>query len=280
MTTVSQPRPIPVLQEIVAHKRVEVDRAKAGSSIDDLAALAQNAESPRGFVRAVTEGRRRDFAVIAEIKRRSPSAGLIRPEYRHEFDPLPVATAYSNAGASAISCLTDEKFFDGETRFISRIRAGVDLPVLRKDFLIDPWQVHESRAIGADAVLLIAECLEDPSLRELSELARSLGLDVLIEAYARSQIERVADLVRTIGHEGILVGVNNRDLSSMQVDVGHSLETAELVPDRARFVSESGIRTPADLDRLRGAGIGIALIGEHLMRRDDPGAALGELLGR
>jgi len=272
-------RPIPVLDKIVSHKREEVDRAKAGCPIDELSARAKDTDPPRDFVDALTTARRRDFAIIAEVKRRSPSAGLIRPEYQHDFDPLLIATAYSNAGASAISCLTDEKFFGGQTRFISRIRGGVDLPVLRKDFLIDPWQVHESRAAGADAILLIAECLDDRLMPELLDLARSLGMGVLLEAYSRTQIERTTKLITKIGHEGVLLGVNNRDLSTMTVDIGHTLNTADLVPDRSRFVSESGIRARADLDRLKQGGVSIALVGEHLMRQDDPGSALATLLG-
>ncbi len=275
----SDARPKPVLDQIVSHKRGEVERAKAGCSLDELAARAERADPARDFVHALTGGRQRDFAIIAEIKRRSPSAGLIRPEYEHDFDPVLIATAYSNAGASAISCLTDEKFFGGQTRFISRIRAEVALPVLRKDFLIDPWQVYESRAAGADAILLIAECLDDLLLPEMLELARSLGMGVLLEAYARDQVERTADLMSRIGHEGVLLGVNNRDLTTMRVDIGHTLRAADLVPDRSLFVSESGIRARADLDQLEQGGVSIALVGEHLMRQADPGSALATLLG-
>jgi len=268
------------LAEIIEHKRAEVAAAKAAASFAELEAMVAQEEPPRNFFAAVT---RHPYpthtAVIAEVKRRSPSAGLIRPEYEgNGFAPDDIARRYHAAGASAISCLTDEKFFGGHLSFIRRIKEAVPLPVLRKDFIIDPWQLWESRAHGADAVLLIAECLTEGQLLDMMILSQQLGLTALLE------IHELDNLLKVRPHVGFphpsygLLGINNRDLSSMKTDINHSLRLADLVEDRSILVSESGIRTAADLDRLRDVGVRIVLVGEHLMRHADPGAALSELL--
>lgn len=240
----------------------------------------RSAGAVRDFVRALTSARRRPTAVIAEVKRKSPSAGWLRPPTDpDDFDPVVIARAYGDGGASAISCLTDCKYFGGSPSYIQRIRSAVSLPVLRKDFLIDPWQVDESRAIGADAILLIAECLADEDMEAMAHRALDLDLAILFEAHDRENLERVVRISGAIPHDRCLFGINNRDLRRMVTDLGHSIDLAGIIPDRSRLVSESGIRRGADIARLGDAGISIVLVGEHLMRQKDPGMALRELLG-
>ncbi|HBS28649.1 MAG TPA: indole-3-glycerol phosphate synthase TrpC [Phycisphaerales bacterium] len=273
-------RPSITLEEIVAHKREEVARIKPNTEVaafrDRIAELGR----PRNFFQAVTRHPLgTDTAVIAEIKRKSPSAGWIRAEYADDaFDPVAIARQYHRAGAAAISCLTDERYFAGRLEYIHRVRDAVPLPVLRKDFIIDPWQVWETRASGADAVLLIAECLNTSELIDLMILARELQLTTLVEAHS------VDNLLSVLPHVGFpdrsygLLGINNRDLSSMKVDLNHTTRLAAMVEDTSTLVSESGIRTHADLVKLRKVGVRIVLVGESLMRADDPGDALGRLI--
>ena len=269
----------PVLREIVAVKRAEIAAAKAATPLRELEAMVAQEEPPRNFFRAVTRPDRRT-AVIAEIKRRSPSAGLIRPEYDgDDFKPELIAQAYFRNGASAISCLTDEKFFGGSLAYIHRIKAAVPLPVLRKDFLIDPYQLWQSRAHGADAVLLIAECLTESQIVDMLILAQQLQLTVLLEVHSMDNLLRVRPHVGFPHPAYCLLGINNRDLATMGVDLGHTLRLVDLVDDRRVLVSESGIRTPDDLARLAAEDVRIVLVGEHLMRQPSPGHALAELLG-
>lgn len=237
-------------------------------------------EEPRNFFAAVTRHPSLDHtSVIAEIKRKSPSAGLIRAEYEGDaFAPEDIAKRYHKAGAAAISCLTDEHFFGGHLSFIQRVKDAVPLPVLRKDFIIDPWQLWESRAAGADAVLLIAECLTEGELVDMLILAQQLRLTVLIEVHEMENLLKVRPHIGFPHPSYSLLGINNRDLSSMKVDLAHSMRLVELVDDRSVLVSESGIKTRADLERLRSVGVRIVLVGEHLMRQPDPGAALHELI--
>jgi indole-3-glycerol phosphate synthase len=279
--------PPPVLRDIVEHKRREIENLKSTVSMRELEALVAQAEPPRNFFRAVTRPRDaaggahepRPPAIIAEVKRRSPSAGLIRPEYEGEgFDPAAIARAYHANGASAISCLTDERFFGGHLDFVQRVKEAVPIPVLRKDFILDPIQLWETRAAGADAVLLIAECLLEREIMDLLILAQRLGLTVLIEAHSTEHLLRVRPHVGFPHPTYCLLGINNRDLSAMTTDVNHTLRLVDLVDDPSVLVSESGIKTKADLDRLAEAGVHIALVGEHLMRQPDPGAALRTLL--
>lgn len=268
------------LREIVEHKRLEIERAKSQTPIESLAARVKDAPPTRGFFAALTrEVGEHETRVIAEVKRRSPSAGLIRPEYDSDgFAPERIAQGYSKAGASAISCLTDEKFFGGRLSFMQRIKDATDLPVLRKDFIIDPYQLYEARANAADAVLLIAECLSDPQIRQLLELAHELDLGVLLEVHSRDNLLRAQPLLTQSPHKQALLGVNNRDLTRMITDLAHTTDLLGLVDHPGALVSESGIKTPQDLAALRAHGIRTALIGEHLMRQPDPGAALAELL--
>lgn len=274
-----------ILDEIVERKRAEVARLRPLRSGADLEREALARSAPRGFVRALTAplaGVR--ASVIAEIKRKSPSAGWIRDEYRpgadgsDSFAPEDIARRYHHAGARAISCLTDEHYFGGHLSYIERVRMAVALPVLRKDFLIDPWQVAESRAAGADAVLLIAECLSDAEMSALLEAALAFGMDALLESHDRANLIRCIKLASDAPPGRVLLGINNRDLRTMKVDLGHTLRMAAEVPDASQLVAESGIRTPSDLDRLGVGGVRIALVGESLMAQSDPGAALSALI--
>ncbi len=270
------------LRDIVEHKRAEVQRAKAAITTLELESLVAQADPPRNFFAAATRHPdARHMSIIAEVKRKSPSAGLIRPSYEGPgFSPESIARQYLLGGASAISCLTDEKFFGGHLSFIQRIREAVPLPVLRKDFIIDPWQIWESRAAGADAILLIAECLTESDISDMLILAQRLGMTTLLECHDTENLLRVRPYVG-FPHPGYcLLGINNRNLETMKVDLNHTLRNIDLVDDVSVLVSESGIALPSDLTRLRRAGVRAALIGESLMRTDDPGKALEALLAR
>ena len=262
-----------ILDEIVAHKREEVRAAKARVPQERLEAQAAQSAIPRNFFVAATR-KSPHMNVIAEIKKASPSAGVIR----EDFDPAALARAYHKAGAAAISCLTDERYFQGSTAFIDQIKNAVPLPVLRKDFIIDPYQLYESRAYGADAVLLIAECLTEAELIDLMILATQLKLTVLVEVHEVESLLRVRPHVG-FPHAGYgLLGINNRDLKTMETDLGHTLRLIGMVEDTRILVSESGIRTHEDLLRLRKAKVPAVLVGEHLMRQPDPGEALRQLI--
>ena len=273
--------PTPTLDEIIEHKREEIERARSRTPMRELEAMVAQADPPRNFFSAVTR-RPKDTAtsVIAEIKRRSPSAGLIRAEYAEDFRPERIAQQYFENGASAISCLTDEKFFGGSLAYIERIRSAVPLPVLRKDFILDPWQLWESRAHEADAVLLIAECLTEGQILDMLILAQRLQMTVLLEVHSAENLLKMRPHVG-FPHPGYcLLGINNRNLASMTTDLGHTIRLADMVDDRGVLVSESGIRSREDLERLRSEDIRIVLVGEHLLRAEDPGAALAKLLER
>ena len=270
------------LRDILDHKHREVERSKGEVSIAEMEAMVAQADPPRNFFAAVTRHPdARHMSIIAEVKRRSPSAGLIREAYDGPgFAPENIARQYALAGASAISCLTDENFFGGHLSYIQRIRDVVALPVLRKDFIVDPWQIWESRAAGADAILLIAECLTESQISDMLILAQRLGMTTLLECHDTENLLRVRPYVG-FPHPGYcLLGINNRDLATMKVDLNHTLRHVGLVDDVGVLVAESGIKEPEDLARLRSAGVRAALVGESLMRAEDPGAALRALLGR
>lgn len=270
------------LRQILDHKRREVDEAKKRTSLDELKEMISELGRPRNFFGAVTRHEHEtDTAIIAEVKRKSPSAGWIRPEYQDDaFDPAAIARKYADAGASAISCLTDDRFFAGRNEYIHAIRDAIPLPVLRKDFVIDPWQVWETRAIGADAVLLIAECLQEAQLLDLMILARELELTALIECHSMENLLRIRPHIGFPSRSYCLLGINNRDLGTMTTDLNNTLRLVDLVDDPTVLVSESGIHAPEHLKKLRDAGVRIALVGESLMRAADPGEALSVLLGR
>lgn len=257
-----------VLDSIVSQKREEIAAAKRRRSDSDLERAAADAPPVRDFVAALRSAP--DVGLIAEIKKASPSAGLIRDD----FDPVEIAKIYETHGASCLSVLTDEQFFQGHLDYLTTVRRAVNLPVLRKDFVLDPYQVVEARAAGADAVLLIAECLDDAALRDLYDRIRSLGMTALVELYEPANLERVLTL------DPPLVGVNNRNLKTFVTDLKHTLHLATKMPPDTLLVSESGIRTREDVQRLKAAGCGAILVGESLMRSPDIGKMVDELLGR
>jgi indole-3-glycerol phosphate synthase len=248
-----------ILASIVATKERELVELRGRAS--ELEAAAGAAASPRDFRAALTRAGR--VALIAECKRRSPGAGAIRPD----LDPVGLSRAYARAGAAAVSVLTDREYFGGGRDDLEAVRSAAPVPVLRKDFTIDPLHVIEARAMGADAVLLIVRILSDRALRELHAEASALGMSVLVEVHDAAELERAA----SIGAD--LIGINNRDLSTFRTDLGTTLELVDRVPDGALVVSESGIRGPDDVARLGEAGVDAILVGEALLKSGDPEAA-------
>jgi indole-3-glycerol phosphate synthase len=257
-----------ILAEILAYKRGEVDRARGTLDPDAMRERARAVREPtRGFAQALA--RAPAPAVIAEIKRRSPTKGVIRMD----FEPVALARDYQRGGAAALSVLTDEHFFGGCLEYLRRVREAVELPLLRKDFVIDAYQIDEARAAGADAVLLIVAALEADLLKQLYDQARSLALDVLVEVNDESELEIA------LGVGARLIGVNNRDLRTFDVDLGTTERLARAMPPGADvlLVAESGIGGPEQIERLSGAGASAFLVGESLMREPDVGLALEKL---
>jgi indole-3-glycerol phosphate synthase len=254
-----------ILGDIVAAKRREIETSRARQPRAELERRLAAAPPVRDFRAALELAP--GMAIIAEVKKASPSAGVLRTD----FDPLALARAYEQGGADAMSVLTDEPFFQGRLEYLSAIRAAVRPPVLRKDFILDTYQVLEARVAGADAVLLIAEILDERALPTLVREIHALGMQALVELYDRANLPRVLDA------GAVLIGVNNRDLRTFVTRLEHTLELAALLPADRCLVSESGIRTAGDLDRLRQAGVKAVLIGETLMRAPDPAAALRAL---
>lgn len=255
-----------LLDQIIAAKRVEVAHAQNNLPLALLRRLAKLAPPPRNFHAALAAPG--GIKLIAEIKRASPSRGLLRPL----FDPLQIAHAYAAHGAACISVLTDQRWFQGSLDHLRAVRNAVPLPVLRKDFILDPYQVWEARAAGADAVLLIAECLDDCKLRALHSLICDLGMTTLLEIY------QPANLPRALDTDAPLIGINNRNLHTFETRLEHTLELLPQVPNDRLVVSESGIRTHQDVRRLEAAGVRAILVGETLMTQPDPGAAIDALL--
>jgi indole-3-glycerol phosphate synthase len=252
----------------VLHKRREVALRKEQVPLEELEARIENLPTPRSFLAALRGPG--PIRLIAEVKKASPSRGVIRDD----FDPVKIATIYEAEGASCISVLTDERYFQGCLAYLEAIRKVVSLPLLRKDFIIDPYQLFEARAAGADAVLLIAECLGPAELSNLFRLALQLELTPLVEVHDPQHLQRVVDLPAP------LIGINNRDLRTFRVDLDHSIRLREKIPPDRVVVSESGIRTRQDLDRLEAAGIQAVLVGETLMAAPDIAQAVRNLLGR
>jgi len=259
-----------VLERILAHKREEVAVLRRRHSPQSLQDLAAAQAAPRGFAATLRARAAGGAAVIAEIKKASPSRGLIRAN----FDPAWLAQDYAQGGAACLSVLTDERFFLGAAEHLRQARAACALPVLRKDFTIDPLQVAEARALGADAILLIAAALSGAQMNELAAAAVAQGLDVLVEIHNRAELEQV----QRARLPAALLGINNRDLRSFETRLETTLELLPHLPAGAEVVTESGIAGAADVRRLRGAGVHRFLVGESLMRADSPGAALRELL--
>jgi indole-3-glycerol phosphate synthase len=253
-----------ILARIVATKREDVAARVAATPLAEIRRLAEAAPPPRPFQQALAErvadGR---IGLIAEIKRASPSGGLIRDP----FDPAALARDFAAGGAACLSVLTDGPYFQGDTADLTAARAACDLPVLRKDFMVDPWQIFESRAMGADCVLLILACLSDDAAREMEEIARGLGMAVLAE------VHDAAELDRALGLQTRLIGVNNRNLRTLETDLATAEALVPRIPPDRIPVAESGLRTPEDVRRMARAGARCLLVGEHLLREPDVAAA-------
>lgn len=260
-----------VLERICSRIRLDVEQRSQVMSLKEITARAREVSTPtRGFGQAlqhITADRR--VGLIAEIKKASPSAGILRPDY----DPAAIAQSYQNAGASCISVLTESSCFHGSVEDLKLVKEACSLPVLRKDFILEPWQVHESRLVGADCILLILAILDDAKAAELIGLARGLDMDVLIEVHNEEELNRA------LAYDSFLIGINNRNLRTLQTDIQTTLNLAPLVPPDRLVVSESGIRTQADLEKVGEVGASAVLVGEILLREEDPGMAARRLLG-
>jgi indole-3-glycerol phosphate synthase len=255
-----------VLDKICADKRDHVSACKDRVSVYDIQAMAQDQPPARGFISALQNSAH--TPLITEVKKASPSKGVIRDD----FDPVKIAKIYEDHGAACLSVLTDEKYFQGHDDYFTAIRNTVFLPMLRKDFMVDPYQIYESRVLGADCVLLIMACLGDEQAKEFYDLSVSLGMDVLVEVHDEEEMQRALKLTPQ------MIGVNNRNLKTLDVDLNTGILLAEKIPDSILKVAESGIYNPADIEKFLGVGYRAFLIGESLMRENDIGRALEELL--
>jgi indole-3-glycerol phosphate synthase len=257
-----------ILNKIVAVKREEIAAATKRKSFSAMRADAESRVLTRDFLGAMrAKFAAGQAAVIAEIKKASPSKGVLRAD----FIPADIAQSYAEHGAACLSVLTDRQFFQGQPDYLKQARASCQLPVLRKDFMVDPYQIYESRAMGADCILLIAACLDDAQMAELEAIARSLDMAVLVEVHDAPELERALKLKTP------LVGINNRDLRTFEVSLQTTLDLRREVPADRVLVTESGILARADVLRMREAGVHAFLVGEAFMRADDPGEALAEL---
>lgn len=257
-----------ILDRIVATKRLEVAAARQQRPFAELQSQLADAPPPRDFFHALQKPG--PIRLIAEVKKASPSKGIIR----QDFDPVAIARIYAESGATCISVLTDTPYFQGKLEYLTAIRQVVDVPLLRKDFILDPYQLVEARVAGADAVLLIAECLGDCELRSLHNAALELGLTPLVEFYEPENLPRVLEAGAT------LIGVNNRNLRTFEVDLGHTIRMRERIPENCLLVGESGIHSRADVERLEAAGVDAILVGERLMAQPDIAASVRSLLGK
>ena len=256
-----------ILQQIMAHKRTEVDAARARISEAELERQIRAAPPVRDFAAALR--RHHPMGLIAEVKRASPSAGLIRAD----FSATEIARTYVESGAACLSVLTDEKYFQGHLNYLRQIRMVVDVPLLRKDFILDRYQILEARAAGADCILLIAECLDDTPLTDLYQIATGLGMQALVELHDAANLDRVLRLNPT------MLGVNNRDLKVMKTNLEHCIQVRSRVPDSVLFVGESGIHSREHVEQLIAGNVHAMLVGETLMKSPDIGAKVRELLG-
>ncbi|MCX5900437.1 MAG: indole-3-glycerol phosphate synthase TrpC [Proteobacteria bacterium] len=258
-----------ILDSIVAHKKEEVFASICQRPLSVLKELMKEQPAPRGFAEALILDRGPQAAIIAEVKKASPSKGVIR----EQFDPVAIARDYAVNGAAALSVLTETRFFQGSPDYLSAIKKHVGIPVLRKDFIFDVYQIYEARALGADALLLIAAILEKEKIRELLYLTRELGMDALVEVHNREELETVLETGARI------IGINNRNLNTFHTDIATTVELIQDIPEDRIVVSESGIASRKDILMLRSAGVDAFLIGESLMRQESPGARLAELMG-
>lgn len=264
-----------ILDRIVAAKKLEVAAARRLHPPAELELAARHCPPTRDFLAAVTDDGQQNIHLIAEIKKRSPSAGLLVDN----FDPITIAETYHQHGASALSVLTDRQFFDGRLSFIREVKAVVPLPILRKDFIVDEYQVAESRVAGADAILLIAEVLGADRIKNYLKLAEEFSLSALVEVHSRENLLAVVDANGPPALTSYLLGINNRDLSVQRTDVNNTTQLAALLPPKSLFISESGIATAKDVATVKRAGACGILVGESLLRAPDIGAAIHELIG-
>jgi len=264
-----------ILDNIIKDKRLEVQARKKQTSIEELKEKVASLGKCRNFYKAVTKRNSRGINVIAEVKKASPSAGLIRPN----FNAVEIASIYENCGADAISVLTDEKYFQGKLEYLTAVKQAVAVPVLRKDFIIDTWQLYEARAAGADAVLLIAEALKSADLMDMMILASQLTLTVLLEVH---DVESLIDIRSMEGFPMAgysVIGINNRNLTTMEVDLGHCCRLSGFLDEEQSFIAESGIKTRQDVERVKKAGACAVLIGETLCRQESIEDNFKELFG-
>ncbi|BCG65970.1 MAG: indole-3-glycerol phosphate synthase [Methyloprofundus sp.] len=257
-----------ILKKILATKAEEVAKRKLRMSIVDLQAIIDDTEAPRGFARALQEkALTKKPAIIAEIKKASPSKGIIR----ENFKPVEIAMDYAMSGASCLSVLTDKEYFKGGEVNLQMARQACPLPALRKDFMIDPYQIHESRALGADCILLIVAALSDTQMHELADTTKQLGMDILVEVHDKAEMERALAL------DTPLMGINNRDLRTFETSLQTTLDLKAMVPSDRLVITESGIHTPADVQLMMDNEVYTFLVGEAFMRAEQPGAKMREL---
>ena len=264
-----------VLDEIIRDKRAEVEKLKSQKTIEQFKREIEKLPRCRNFYKAVTKKNKRGINVIAEAKKASPSAGIIRAD----FDPVEIAKTYESCGADAISVLTDEKYFQGKLEYLTAVKEAVGLPVLRKDFIIDPWQIYQSRSAGADAILLIADSLKLAELSDFLILAAELTLTVLLEVHSADMLLGVRSMIGFPKKGNSVLGINNRDLNTMDVDLNTTARLLSLLDEDAGVVAESGIKTRADVEKLKRAGVRAVLVGQTLCESGDIERKFKELFG-
>ena len=257
-----------ILKKIIARKKIEIEECRNNISLDDMIAKSKYGLPTRGFYEALNnKSKRKESAVIAEIKKASPSRGVLRKD----FNPIDIAKSYESGGATCLSILTDKDFFKGDNQYLIDAREAVNIPVLRKDFIIDPYQIYEARAINADCILLIASCLNDIQLKNLSDLAIELSMDVLVEVHDLDELKRALKLNLP------MVGINNRNLRTFEVSLQTTIDLLKEINDNSLVITESGILTKQDVELMRVNEIYGYLVGEAFMRQDNPGKALQEI---
>ena len=257
-----------ILKKIIARKKIEIEECRNNTSLDDMIAKSKYGLPTRGFYEALNnKSKRKESAVIAEIKKASPSRGVLRKD----FNPIDIAKSYESGGATCLSILTDKDFFKGDNQYLIDAREAVNIPVLRKDFIIDPYQIYEARAINADCILLIASCLNDIQLKNLSNLAIELSMDVLVEVHDLDELKRALKLNLP------MIGINNRNLRTFEVSLQTTIDLLKEINDNSLVITESGILTKQDVELMRVNEIYGYLVGEAFMRQDNPGMALQEI---